>query len=330
MAGDVQMRKQTIGLAGALMLCGIGMLTGCGARGLEQAYSFQEREAQMTPAAGAGLAPFFASSLCVPESADGDIAPDDAVTAQAGALFDVTDSSVIYGKNIYDQMYPASITKVMTAIIAIEEGNLSDAVTANDDVVIREAGASMAGIKPGDTFTLEQLLYGLMIPSGNDAGAAIAVHMAGSIDAFAELMNREAQKLGATGTHFMNPHGLTNADHYTTAYDLYLIFNEALKQPEFRKVTGTTSYTADYTDGSGNPVSTTWEGGNWYMVGQRQTPDGLTVFSGKTGTTSAAGFCLIMASRDQKEKEYISVVLKAPSRPGLYDNMTNIISKIVD
>ena len=153
------MRKQTIGLAGALMLCGIGMLTGCGARGLEQAYSFQEREAQMTPAAGAGLAPFFASSLCVPESADGDIAPDDAVTAQAGALFDVTDSSVIYGKNIYDQMYPASITKVMTAIIAIEEGNLSDEVTANDDVVIREAGTSMAGIKPGDTFTLEQLLY---------------------------------------------------------------------------------------------------------------------------------------------------------------------------
>ena len=102
------MRKQTIGLAGALMLCGISMLTGCGARGLEQAYSFQEREAQMTPAAGAGLAPFFASSLCVPESADGDIAPDDAVTAQAGALFDVTDSSVIYGKNIYDQMLPAS------------------------------------------------------------------------------------------------------------------------------------------------------------------------------------------------------------------------------
>ena len=76
-----------------------------------------------------------------------------------------------------------------------------------------------------------------MLPSGNDAGAAIAVHMAGSIDAFAELMNREAQKLGGTGTHFMNPHGLTNADHYTTAYDLYLIFNEALKQPEFRKVT---------------------------------------------------------------------------------------------
>lgn len=245
-------------------------------------------------------------------------------------MFDITDGQVMYSKNAFERLYPASITKVMTALIAIKYGDLTDTVTVTEDAVITEAGATLAGIHPGDQLTMEQLLYGLMLPSGNDAGAAIAVHMAGSIDAFAELMNREAQKLGATGTHFMNPHGLTNADHYTTAYDLYLIFNEALKQPEFRKVTGTTSYTADYTDGSGNPVSTTWEGGNWYMVGQRQTPDGLTVFSGKTGTTSAAGFCLIMASRDQKEKEYISVVLKAPSRPGLYDNMTNIISKIVD
>ena len=155
------------------------------------------------------------------------------MTAQAGALFDVTDSSVIYGKNIYDQMYPASITKVMTAIIAIEEGNLSDAVTANDDVVIHEAGASMAGIKPGDTFTLEQLLYGLMILSGNDAANAIADHIAGSTDAFVEKMNAKAKELGATHTHFVNANGLHSTDHYTTAYDLYLIFNEALKLPLF-------------------------------------------------------------------------------------------------
>ena len=96
----------------------------------------------------------------------------------------------------------------MTAIIAIEEGNLSDAVTANDDVVIREAGASMAGIKPGDTFTLEQLLYGLMIPSGNDAANAIADHIAGSTDAFVEKMNAKAKELGATHTHFVNANGL--------------------------------------------------------------------------------------------------------------------------
>ena len=316
------MRKQTIGLAGALMLCGIGMLTGCGARGLEQAYSFQEREAQMTPAAGAGLAPFFASSLCVPESAD------DAVTAQAGALFDVTDSSVIYGKNIYDQMYPASITKVMTAIIAIEEGNLSDAVTANDDVVIREAGASMAGIKPGDTFTLEQLLYGLMIPSGNDAANAIADHIAGSTDAFVEKMNAKAKELGATHTHFVNANGLHSTDHYTTAYDLYLIFNEALKLPLFCEIINAQSYTADYTDANGAAKQQVWKVVNWYLKGDREAPEGVTVLGGKTGTTQAAGYCLIMASDGDDGKEYISVVLKSANRPSLYDNMTEILTKI--
>ena len=324
------MKKKTIYKIACCLTAGF-LLCSCGKKeeALDRPYSFTERSfpVELTDSTD-GYAPLFASDLCVVTD-ESQYSPSD-TTSEAAGLFDITDGQVMYSKNAFERLYPASITKVMTALIAIKYGDLTDTVTVTEDAVITEAGATLAGIHPGDQLTMEQLLYGLMLPSGNDAGAAIAVHMAGSIDAFAELMNREAQKLGATGTHFMNPHGLTNADHYTTAYDLYLIFNEALKQPEFRKVTGTTSYTADYTDGSGNPVSTTWEGGNWYMVGQRQTPDGLTVFSGKTGTTSAAGFCLIMASRDQKEKEYISVVLKAPSRPGLYDNMTNIISKIVD
>lgn len=324
------MKKKTIYKIACCLTAGF-LLCSCGKKeeALDRPYSFTERSfpVELTDSTD-GYASLFASDLCVVTD-ESQYSPSD-TTSEAAGLFDITDGQVMYSKNAFGRLYPASITKVMTALIAIKYGDLTDTVTVTEDAVITEAGATLAGIHPGDQLTMEQLLYGLMLPSGNDAGAAIAVHMAGSIDAFAELMNREAQKLGATGTHFMNPHGLTNADHYTTAYDLYLIFNEALKQPEFRKVTGTTSYTADYTDGSGNPVSTTWEGGNWYMVGQRQTPDGLTVFSGKTGTTSAAGFCLIMASRDQKEKEYISVVLKAPSRPGLYDNMTNIISKIVD
>ena len=324
------MKKKTIYKIACCLTAGF-LLCSCGKKeeALDRPYSFTERSfpVELTDSTD-GYASLFASDLCVVTD-ESQYSPSD-TTSEAAGLFDITDGQVMYSKNAFERLYPASITKVMTALIAIKYGDLTDTVTVTEDAVITEAGATLAGIHPGDQLTMEQLLYGLMLPSGNDAGAAIAVHMAGSIDAFAELMNREAQKLGATGTHFMNPHGLTNADHYTTAYDLYLIFNEALKQPEFRKVTGTTSYTADYTDGSGNPVSTTWEGGNWYMVGQRQTPDGLTVFSGKTGTTSAAGFCLIMASRDQKEKEYISVVLKAPSRPGLYDNMTNIISKIVE
>ena len=324
------MRKQTIGFAGVMLLGSMCMLSGCGARSLEQAYSFKEREAQMTSAANAGLAPFFASSLCVPESEDGNTDLDDAITAQAGALFDVTDSEVVYSKNIYDTMYPASITKVMTAIIAIEEGTLTDTVTANDDVVIREAGASMAGIKPGDTFTLEQLLYGLMIPSGNDAANAIADHIAGSTDAFVEKMNAKAKALGATHTHFVNANGLHSTEHYTTAYDLYLIFNEALKLPLFREIISAHSYTAEYTDANGNAKQQVWEVGNWYLKGDREAPEGVTVLGGKTGTTQAAGYCLIMASDGDDGKEYISVVLKSANRPSLYDNMTEIITKIVE
>jgi len=313
-------------LSAGVILCGCSLVK---EKPLETPYSFEDRQLSVVYGGESdGYGSLFATDLCVVED-ESVFSPED-TTSEAAGLFDISDGTVMYSKNAFERLYPASITKVMTALIAIKYGNLSDSVTVTEDAVITEAGATLADIHPGDVLTMEQLLYGLMLPSGNDAGAAIAVHMAGSIEGFADLMNQEAKRLGATGTHFMNPHGLTNEEHYTTAYDLYLIFNEALKQPKFREITKTTAYTADYVDGNGSPVTKTWEGGNWYLVGQRETPEGLTVFSGKTGTTQAAGYCLIMATKDQEEKEYISVVLKAPSRPGLYDNMTNIISKIVN
>ena len=237
-------------LAAGLILSGSLCLSGCSV-GLKDAYSLKERvpSIEASFAAEDEAAKGFASDLCV-ISDEGSFDPED-VTSQAGALFDLTDREVLYSKDAFEKMYPASITKVMTSLIAIKYGNLEDQVTVTEDAVISESGATLCGIKPGDTLTLEQLLYGLMLPSGNDAGAAIAIHMAGSIDAFADMMNEEAKRLGATDTHFMNPHGLHDEDHYTTAYDLYLIFNEALKYPEFRTVTGSTAYTANYTNGAG-------------------------------------------------------------------------------
>ncbi len=327
MARDVQIRvMKAAGCLAASLL-----LWGCSGRAsqLENPYSFEERsfpiELEESKREHEAL---FASDLCV-VSDESIFAPED-TTSEAAALFDISGKQVLYSKNAFERLHPASTTKVMTILLAVKYGNLSDSVTVTEEAMISEAGATLADLHPGDVLTLEQLLYGLMLPSGNDAGAAIAIHMAGSIEAFADMMNEEAKTLGATGCHFTNPHGLTDENHYLTAYDLYLIFNEALKYQKFRDVTRSTAYTANYVDGNGNPVTKTWEGGNWYMVGQRETPEGLVVFSGKTGTTQAAGYCLIMASRDQENKEYISVVLKAPSRPGLYDNMTKIITKIVD
>ena len=325
--GRVKGMKRASALLCALLFTASVGMTGL-FEGLKEAYVASERiPALEEETAATRFSDAFASDLCVvTDEASYD---PDFVTSQAAALFDMDDREVLYSKDVFERMYPASITKIMTALVAIKEGDLKSRVLVTDDAVITEPGATLCGIEPGDTLTLEQLLYGLMLPSGNDAGAAIAVHIAGSIEAFSDMMNEEAVRLGATGTHFVNPHGLNNPDHYTTAYDLYLIFNEALKYPVFRQIVGTTAYTANYHNKNSEPVSKTWKGSNWFMTGERETPDGLKVFGGKTGTTKAAGYCLIMASRDDSDKEYISVVLKADSRPHLYDNMTNIISKIV-
>lgn len=308
-------------------------LSGCGKGGLEEAYSFEERSPFISTRGGIEKAPLFAGDLCVitGETQDG----DGSMTALAGALFNVSDQTVVYSKNALERLYPASTTKIMTAIIAIEDvmngkAALTDQVTVTEAAVITEAGASLCGIKPGDVMSLEDLLYGLMMPSGNDAANAIAVHLEGGVEAFAERMNERAGKLGATGTHFMNPSGLSDENHYTTAYDLYLMFNEALKLPLFREIISADSHTANYKNGAGEAVSKTWPVGNWYQKGEREAPAGVTVLGGKTGTTQAAGYCLVMASSDDSNNEYISVVLKSDSRPSLYDNMTNIISKIVD
>lgn len=319
--------------AGTVCLVSAGLcLSGCDAareKQMTQPYAFEERTAIWTEnQLDTGFAELFAEDLSVVMDESAYAAND--VTSEAAVLLDVSNRTALYSKHAFERLSPASTTKIMTALLVVKYGNLEDQVTVTEDVVITESGATLCNIKPGDRLSMEQLLYGLMLPSGNDAGAAIAVHMGGSIEGFSEMMNEEAKRLGATGTHFVNPHGLTDDQHYTTAYDLYLIFQEALKYPEFRKVTAAVDYTASYVDKDGNPVSQTWNGSNWYMIGKRDTPDGLTVFSGKTGTTRAAGYCLVMASSDEEGQEYISIVLKADSRPGLYDNMTNIIRKIVD
>ena len=252
------------------------------------------------------------------------------IEGQSAVLMDAVTDTVLYSKNPDDRLYPASITKIMTALIAIRDGDLNDTVTVGPEAVITETGASLAHINPGDTLTMEQLLYGLMLPSGNDAGAAIAVHMAGSTEAFAEKMNETAHALGATDTHFVNPHGLSDENHYTTAYDLYLIFQEAMKYEEFRKIVGTVSYRAEYTDAAGQTKTQEWKNSNQYLNGKSKAPEGVAVIGGKTGTTRAAGSCLILGCQDESGNDYISVVLKAENRDVLYDNMTKIMGKIVN
>ena len=313
-------------ITAACLLAGL-VLAGC-SRQTQFTYESSRLESMARDLQENAQADSFAKNLCVVTGEEGEA--DASVTAEAAAAFGIDSKQVIFQKNPFERLYPASITKIMTALIAIRDGDLTDSVTVGPETVITETGASLAHINPGDTLTMEQLLYGLMLPSGNDAGAAIAVHMAGSTEAFAEKMNETAHALGATDTHFVNPHGLNNEDHYTTAYDLYLIFNEALKYPEFRKIIGTVSYQAQYTDSTGQAKTQEWKNSNQYLNGKSKAPEGVAVIGGKTGTTRAAGSCLILGCQDESGNDYISVVLKAENRDVLYDNMTKIMGKIVN
>ena len=324
MARNVQIRIK----AALLLFASVCILTGCNKEmTLEHEYDFENRLDQFAEGINDsdGFSGAFAEEICVAYAVD---ETETALTADAAGVFEIGGGDAVFERNVFARMNPASTTKIMTAIVALKYGDLDDLVTVTDASIITESGSSMAGVKPGDVMSLEDLLYGLMIPSGNDAANAIAVHMGGSIEAFAEMMNAEAKRIGATGTHFVNANGLTDPDHYTTAYDLYLMFNEALKYEKFREIIGAYDHIAEYTDENGEPKTAAWGVGNYYMNGKTKTPEGLTVFGGKTGTTQAAGYCLIMGTRTENGREYASVIMKADSRNALYEDMTEIITKI--
>ena len=275
----------------------------------------------------ADLPDLFADGLCISVESD----PLDAnVTSIVAAIYNRTTGETIYSENGMKHMSQASITKLMTFYVALQYGNLSDVITIQEEWLANlDPQSSVCGIKAGDEITLEQLLYGLMIPSGNDAANAIAYYISGSEEAFVQLMNETAHSLGMTDSHFVNAHGLDDPDHYTSAYDIYLVFNRLLDSDFFRQVIGTQDYSATFSN-NGLPVTKVWSRGIWYFNGGRTLPYYLTGIGGKTGTTDEALFCLTFAVEDVEGNEYIAVVLKSGTRERLYNNMDNLLSKIAN
>lgn len=155
---------------------------------------------------------------------------------------------------------------------------------------------------------------------------AIAEHISGSVEAFVDLMNQETQQLGATGSHFMNPNGLPDENHYTTVYDLYLIFQKALQDETFYQLISTSSYTTNYTAADGSAKTQDWSSTNQYKTGESKLPDGFTLVGGKTGTTGDAGFCLVLLTDNAGGQPVISIVLKADCKSNLYLMMNEILA----
>ncbi len=252
---------------------------------------------------------------------------DSFMTAQAAYLIDNTHHKMIYSQGIYKKMYPASITKIVTALVALKYGNLKDEVTISYEAShITEYGAKLCGFAEGDKVSLETLLYSLLVCSGNDAGIAIAEHISGSVEEFANLMNKEMQEIGATGSHFTNPHGLHDDDHYTTAYDLYLVFQKLLGYGKFRKIINQAIYTAKFHDKDGNEKQLSFSSTDRYLLRSATAPEGVTVIGGKTGTTEKAGSNLILYTQNEKGTDYISIVMHADGAYSLYEQMNHLLA----
>ena len=248
--------------------------------------------------------------------------------ALSAGLFDMEGSEVLYAKDVFTTRSPASLTKMMTALVALKYGNPDDLVTVTDTAKDIEYGSSVCDIKTGDVLSLRQLLYGMVIASGNDAAMMVAEHVGGSVSGFVDMMNQEALAIGATRTHFTNPHGLTDSSHYTCVYDLYLIFHAAMRYDMFMDMISRKNFYAEYKNGAGDPVAVTWETTNHYFTGEAQAPEGVVVFGGKTGTTEDAGGCLTVLVKDRYGSPFLSVVMHAADRDTVYTDTNEVLSLI--
>ena len=232
------------------------------------------------------------------ETNDIDGWPDGPVcNAESAIVMEASTGTIIYEKNSKEKLYPASITKIMTSLLAVENSSLTDTVTFSHNAVFGiPAGSSIVGgIDEGDQYSMEVCLYGLMLLSGNETAIAIAEHVAGSTEEFAKMMNEKAAQLGCVNTHFVNPHGLHDPNHYTCAYDMARITQYAIQNPDFKKFICTSSY--NFPPTSKGEIRYDTRNHHKMMEGGAYEYPGC--IGGKTGYTSDAGSTLVtLAERD--------------------------------
>lgn len=238
------------------------------------------------------------------------------LNSRIAVAFDRASEKVIWGKNENKKTAMASTTKIMTAIVVIESSNLDDVVEISPKAA--STGGSRLGLKKGDKVTLRDLLYGLMLRSGNDAAVAIAEHVGGSVQGFSSMMNEKSKALNLKNTHFVTPHGLDDPEHYTTAYELAQIANYALKNETFSKIVGSKNYTITI---------------NGYPKSLNNTNELLGYIDGvygvKTGFTNNAGRCLVTAVK-KSDLDIITVVIQADTRKDRAKDSIKLINYIFE
>lgn len=244
---------------------------------------------------------------------------DDAppVEGTSAILVNADNGDILFEKNAYELRNPASITKIVTCMVVLETMNLDDIITVDHDIVTEGTGID---IKKGETFTVEQLLYALMLDSANDAAEVLAVAAGGTIENFCEMMNERAERCGAVNTNFLNPHGLNGKgyeNHYTTAYDLVLISQEAMKNETFRKIVSTYKYEIPET--SVSPVRKL-KNSNGCLAGKYKYAGTLGI---KTGYTSSAGRCFCGWAK-RGETNLIAITLNSTTHDTRFEDVISL------
>ena len=246
---------------------------------------------------------------------------------QAGfaGLFAEDAKETLYAKSAMEKMYPASMTKLMTALLVVENVKDLSAKTKLTDTEIfdLEDGASVAYLFPNGTYSVSDLLYALFIPSGNDAANALAVYTAGSISEFVGMMNKRANELG-----MVNAHGMHDPKHYTTIYDMYLLSRECAKHEALLRYSTAQAKTIVCTLEDGTPYEQSYRSGNSYLLGYTVPPTGVTIIGGKTGTTKEAGNCLTLILTGSFGTTYVAVLGKCNGYEPLYSQMNTLLEMI--
>lgn len=252
-----------------------------------------------------------------------DYNPDNITTkSPVVLLMDAKSGKILYSKNAFEKRYPASTTKIMTAILTLENCKLTDIATVSHNAIFSvPVGYSHASLKEGEQLTIEQLLNVLLIPSANDAATVLAEHIAGSVDKFSDMMNNKAKEIGCLNTHFVNPNGIHSEDHYSTAYDLALIGKYAMQFDDIMRIATVNQYTLPKTNkydkenrifNSTNGLIT--KNGEYYY----SKATGL-----KTGYTDKAGYCIVTTAK-QNDVELLQVVLGSDSIKDRYEDCINV------
>lgn len=230
------------------------------------------------------------------------------IRSNAAILYEVTSGELVYEKNGKQKAYPASTTKIMTALLALENCEMDEPVTVTRTALNTVSpGSSIAGLQNGEVLTMYEMLECLLVASGNDAASVIAVHIGGTVAQFVEMMNERSRDLGCTSTHYTNPSGLHDEEHYTTAEDLLKVTVEAMKHPEFVEIVGSAQVTIPETNKVDHPR---YFNNTNQLISQAVTSENLySKATGiKTGHTTPAGYCLV-SSAESGDLSYIAVVL---------------------